>query len=456
MAPLLLMAEDPRRGVRTRRVRGLALMLLLAVSVPSMAVGQETTDGVAVSVVVRGSPIPSGGAGRADAASITLDLDLPAHVRLQIVDFDGRTVRELMDGPRDVGTYKRRWNGRDDAGKPVPEGPYRVVATADVGERVDRAEAWITVADREVYPLRPAFITVVLDPGHGGSHAGALGPDGTREADLNLDIALRAAAMLEGEGVNVVLTRISDSNVNTPALDRTSDGVADDTDELAARTDIANAARGDLYISVHNNFAVDPDTGGPSTFFSDERTFSGRSARLARLIQAEMVATLGAFASNGWKPFDHGALTYPYYVLRDYDPPRLRRPTQMPAVLSEGMFLSNPRELRLLQRPRRAPGDGRRLPRCHRQVPRPAHKPHRLRARLRALTGRSRGDGHVRGRGPQPGQRHDAAMDADRRRRPCALQSRRGRSSGNDRGRDADPASRAWGADDGDGRDHGP
>ena len=53
----------------------------------------------------------------------------------------------------------------------------------------------------------------------------------------------------------------------------------------------------------------------------------------------------------GYEPYDHGALIYPYYVLRDYDPPRLRRPTQMPGVLSEGMFLSNPRELRYLKRP---------------------------------------------------------------------------------------------------------
>ena len=39
-------------------------------------------------------------------------------------------------------------------------------------------------------------------------------------------------------------------------------------------------------------------------------------------------------------------------MLRDYDPPRLLRPTQMPGVLSEGLFLSNPRELRFLQQAR--------------------------------------------------------------------------------------------------------
>jgi hypothetical protein len=64
-----------------------------------------------------------------------------------------------------------------------------------------------------------------------------------------------------------------------------------------------------------------------------------------------MVRSLRRFRTATWEPFDHGALEYPYYVLRGYDPPRLVNPTRMPAVLSEGLFLSNPRELRLLKRP---------------------------------------------------------------------------------------------------------
>jgi hypothetical protein len=68
------------------------------------------------------------------------------------------------------------------------------------------------------------------------------------------------------------------------------------------------------------------------------------------VVQEEMVTALDGI-SAGYQPYDHGTLIYPYYVLRDYDPPRLRRPTQMPGVLSEGMFLSNARELRYLKRP---------------------------------------------------------------------------------------------------------
>ena len=158
--------------------------------------------------------------------------------------------------------------------------------------RVCRAAspAWVTVADRAVYPIHPGFITVTVDPGHGGSADGAVGADGTREADVNLDIGLRLARMLQGAGVNVVLTRSRDVDVNTPPVDRTGDGLVDDTDELAARPDLANLARADLFIAVHNNIAVDDSVGGPSTFYFDERSFGDRSRRLAQLIQDEMVA----------------------------------------------------------------------------------------------------------------------------------------------------------------------
>jgi N-acetylmuramoyl-L-alanine amidase len=282
-------------------------------------------------------------------------LDAPARLRLRVTDFDGRTVRVLFDGERPAGRLARTWKGRDGRGTRVAPGAYRIEAIATpIEDRIateSQLEAWLTVADGPIHP-HPGSITVVVDPGHGGMFDGAVAPDGTREADLNLDIGLRLARMLEGAGVDVVLTRDSDREVNTPPVDRTFDGLIDVTDDLAARADIANAARADLFIAIHNNFAVDRTTGGPSTYWSDERSFQRRSARLARIIQARMVAGLTSVGDAGWRPYDHGALIYPYYVLRDVDPPRLLRPTRMPGVLSEGLFLSNPRELRMLKRPR--------------------------------------------------------------------------------------------------------
>jgi len=326
----------------------LALAALLALVLLPGASLAQAPDEPLLRLEVAGSPLLP---GQGKSLPLTVSLARPADLRLRAVDFDGSTVRVLFDGRRRAGRLEREWFGRDEDGQQLPHGPYRVVATATTDEGTGRASTWITISDRRVYPEAPGFITVAVDPGHGGEFDGAVGPDGTREADLNLDIGLRLARMLEGAGVNVVVTRTRDGLVNEPPEDRTGDRVIDGDDELAARPDLANGARADLFISIHNNNAVNTSVGGPSTFFYDERPYSGRSARLARIVQEEMVEGLADAVDGTWEPYDHGALVYPYYLLRGYDPPRLRRPTQMPAVLSEGMFLSNPRELALLKRP---------------------------------------------------------------------------------------------------------
>ncbi len=330
-----------------RRLISLAVVVLSLAMVlpPGLLVVAEGPS--LAGLTVDGSPLI---AGEGQRIEVTVTLAQEAELRLRVVDFDGRTVRELFAGPGGAGSLTRAWYGRDSRAERVPAGPYRLVATATSAGATERAQAWVTLADRAVYPTRPEFITIAVDPGHGGELSGAVGRDGTREADINLDIGLRLARMLEGAGVGVVLTRSADVFVNEPPEERTGDGVIDGDDELAARPDLANLARADLFLSIHNNNAVNKSTGGPSTLYYDERPFGARSVRLARIVQDEMLAALGGI-SDGYEPYDHGTLIYPYYVLRGYDPPRLRRPTQMPGVLSEGMFLSNERELRYLKRP---------------------------------------------------------------------------------------------------------
>ena len=192
----------------------LGLLLILA-AVPTVG---QSADEAGLGLSVSRSYLPRA----RDGARITarVRLDGPAEVRLRVTDADGRTVRELFRGRRAAGTLTRSWDGRDEDGQVVPEGPYRIVASsvavppaqgARPAAQADPpaaesdgqvAEAWVTVADRRVYPRRPGFITIAIDPGHGGSLDGAVGRDGTREADLNLDIGLRLARMLEGAGVD--------------------------------------------------------------------------------------------------------------------------------------------------------------------------------------------------------------------------------------------------------------
>ncbi len=348
------MLRSVTRRAAAWSVIAVALVIMAAHLGAGTARGQSA-DGSGLSLEVSGSPVQDDGSGH--GLTIRVSLTMPSTLVVRVDDFDGRAVRVLFEGGRQAGTLTRSWRGRDAAGRLVAAGPYRVEAIATpVGAAPDatplRGEAWATVADRPIYPVDPSVITVVVDPGHGGAFDGAVGPDGTREADLNLDTGLRLARMLEGAGVTVVLTRDADRVADAPPIDRIPNGIVDVTDDLATRVDIANSARADLFIAVHDNFAVDHATGGPSTYYSDARTFSDRSALLARLVQANMVTGLASAAGGGWRPYDHGTLTYPYYVLRDYDPPRLLRPSRMPAVLSEGLFLSNPRELRLLKLPR--------------------------------------------------------------------------------------------------------
>jgi N-acetylmuramoyl-L-alanine amidase len=91
---------------------------------------------------------------------------------------------------------------------------------------------------------------VVIDPGHGGADFGARGVSGVLEKDVALRVAERLGAKLEGEGWRVVFTRKEDSFVS-----------------LAQRTETANRARGDLFVSIHANAADDPDASGVETYF---------------------------------------------------------------------------------------------------------------------------------------------------------------------------------------------
>lgn len=77
---------------------------------------------------------------------------------------------------------------------------------------------------------------IVIDAGHGGNDPGAIGRTGLREKDVNLDIAKRLVVLLRGEGVDVVLTRSTDTFV-----------------ALSRRVEIANNSKADIFISIHSN-----------------------------------------------------------------------------------------------------------------------------------------------------------------------------------------------------------
>jgi len=93
---------------------------------------------------------------------------------------------------------------------------------------------------------------IVIDPGHGGFDTGAKGPQGLLEKDLCLDVALRLGQMIEETlpGAEVVYTRKDDSYV-----------------PLEERTNIANRADADLFISIHANSSDSREVRGVETYY---------------------------------------------------------------------------------------------------------------------------------------------------------------------------------------------
>jgi N-acetylmuramoyl-L-alanine amidase len=201
---------------------------------------------------------------------------------------------------------------------------------------------------------QPLHIT--LDAGHGGSEIGASYrfADGVvlEEKTLTLRVALRVRQLLEQAGFLVTLTRSSDTPVNTAGLDLNGDGQVGLADELQARVDIANLAGSDLFVSICFNGSSDPAVSGTETFWNPNRSFSDRSQRLADLTQMNMVADL---AAAGYKTHDRGARTDASLLGGDalfLLGPKSRiiaRPSQMPAILGESLFLTNPADATALR-----------------------------------------------------------------------------------------------------------
>jgi N-acetylmuramoyl-L-alanine amidase len=173
-----------------------------------------------------------------------------------------------------------------------------------------------------------AGATIILDPGHGGHLAGAKGPTGLAEKTPNLDISRRVAEELSV--ARVFLTR--------------GEGHAG----LAYRSSLANRLNADAFISLHNNALpdrVNSKTPGSETYYQQR---SQGSKRLAGLVYEELKRSFARyeilwgrdpFAGAKYRRGDGG---HDYYAV-------LRR-TLVPAVIVEGMFVSNRPEEALLRR----------------------------------------------------------------------------------------------------------
>jgi N-acetylmuramoyl-L-alanine amidase len=93
---------------------------------------------------------------------------------------------------------------------------------------------------------------IAIDPGHGGSDPGAIGPTRVAEKDVTLAVAKKVAPVLSREGLTVLLTREDDTTVR-----------------LEERTARANAFGADLFVSIHCNAAENHVRHGVETYVLD-------------------------------------------------------------------------------------------------------------------------------------------------------------------------------------------
>ncbi len=107
-------------------------------------------------------------------------------------------------------------------------------------------------------------VTVVIDPGHGGEDGGAVAPDGTEEADINLEIARRLNVILQFMGEETLLLRDSDISLHDPSAGTIREKKVSD---IHNRVDTVNGQANAVLISIHQNFFSSSKYHGAQVFY---------------------------------------------------------------------------------------------------------------------------------------------------------------------------------------------
>ena len=198
---------------------------------------------------------------------------------------------------------------------------------------------------------------IVVDAGHGGHDTGTIGPNGLREKDLVLDVALRLGKLLDQRmGAEVVYTRDDDTFI-----------------PLETRTAIANQQQADLFISIHANSSSDSSARGVETYylnFTSSRDALDVAARenavseasihqlqdlVKKIALKEKIEESREFAADVQQSLYTGLATSHNSSLRDRGvkkaPFIVLIGANMPSILAEISFISNPGDEHKLETP---------------------------------------------------------------------------------------------------------
>jgi N-acetylmuramoyl-L-alanine amidase len=248
--------------------------------------------------------------------SITID-ELAARLGLRIEERDPAFV-VMKDAANTVLIFTHTGGRYFINGKPV--GPVGTVEKIGGTVRVPEALAG-AIRSRLGTPERPAAAVrpgrtnalVVVDAGHGGKDPGTM-VGGVDEKHIVLSVARKVAALLEQQGVTVVMTRQDDRFI-----------------ELEDRADIANQRDTDLFVSIHADSAPDRSVSGYTIYTAPDA--SRQAYGTAQSMSAAMAKT--GMDTRGIREAEYKVLVL----------------TRCPAVLVELGYLSNAGDARRLQDP---------------------------------------------------------------------------------------------------------
>jgi N-acetylmuramoyl-L-alanine amidase len=195
---------------------------------------------------------------------------------------------------------------------------------------------------------------VIIDPGHGGSDPGAIGPTGLKESEVNLKVALHLEELLKKAGIPTYLTRYKDDFIS-----------------LEGRTNFANQKNGFIFVSIHANSTLNnrPTAIGTETFVLNSKYIGAsakdvadrenRASRAHPEVDTDLASIIGDLeeSANIKYSFDfadivqkellkylklenRGVKQAPFVVLKGVN---------MAAVIVEIAFISNPQEEKLLK-----------------------------------------------------------------------------------------------------------
>ncbi len=207
---------------------------------------------------------------------------------------------------------------------------------------------------------RRRMVTIAVDAGHGGEDPGAIGKGGTREKDVVLAIAQKLKARIDATpGMRAFLTRDGDFFV-----------------PLHVRVEKARRVKADLFVSVHADAFPRPTAGGSSVYVLSERGASSTAAKwlAAKENSADLIGGINIQTQNNQvakilldlstsaqikdsTQFASTMLDQLRGVYRLHKPQvesagfAVLRAPDMPSVLVETAFISNPTEEQLLRSP---------------------------------------------------------------------------------------------------------